>query len=156
MTSDLIAAGCAVLVLGAGAFGTRIDRWYADLNKPSWTPPNWLFGPAWTLIIGLATFAGALAWRAAPDAATQLRILVLFGVNALLHMAWSPLFFVARRPDLALIEAVLLWVSIAALVVGLPRIHPSAALLLAPYLAWVSFAIVLNARIAALNPVAAA
>lgn len=131
---------------------TQVGAWYAALRKPSWNPPNWLFGPAWTLILGLAAWAGVLAWRGAPDNAAHWRIALLYGANMILHALWSPLFFTLKRPDWALVEAPLLWLSVLALIVGLAPYSSLAPWLLAPYLAWVAFAVVLNAVIVRMNP----
>ena len=139
------------LCLIGGLMTPRAD-WYARLNKPSWQPPGWAFGPAWTLILGLAAWSGVIAWRAAESAVDQRSVLILFAVNGLCHLAWSPLFFKAQRPDWALIEVVFLWASLVALVVGLWPISVMAALLILPYLAWVSFAAFLNLTIVRLNP----
>ena len=146
-----VAVGLTGLLLAAGGLATQIGPWYRDLKKPSWNPPNWLFGPAWTVILGLAAWAGVLAWNGAPSGAAHAKIAVLFGVNMLLHFLWSPLFFTLKRPDWALVEAPLLWLSVLALVVGLAPYSTLAPWLLAPYLAWVAFAVVLNAAIVKLN-----
>lgn len=146
-----VALGCAAALLIAGGLATPIGTWYRDLRKPSWQPPNWLFGPAWTVILGLAAWSGAVAWGAAPDAATRRAIIILFAVNALFHFLWSPLFFALRRPDWALGEVVFLWGSLVALLVGLWPISPFAALLILPYFLWVSFAAYLNWTIVKLN-----
>lgn len=135
-----------------GGLMTPRAEWYASLNKPSWQPPGWAFGPAWTLILGLAAWSGVIAWRAAETAADKRSVLMLFAVNGLCHLAWSPLFFKAQRPDWALIEVVFLWASLVALAVGLWPISVMAALLILPYLAWVSFAAFLNLTIVRLNP----
>ncbi|VVS99691.1 TspO [Sphingomonas sp. EC-HK361] len=147
----LIAGGVAVFLGVFGGLMTPIGGWYRNLRKPPWQPPDWLFGPAWTLILGMAAASAVLAWRAAPDATSQRDIVILFVTNALAHAAWSPLFFRARRPDWAMIEVVFLWASLVALVVGLWPISPLAAWLIAPYLAWVSFAAWLNWTIVKLN-----
>ena len=135
-----------------GGLMTPRAEWYAPLNKPSWQPPGWAFGPAWTIILGLAAWSGVIAWNAAAGPAEQRSILVLFAVNGLCHLAWSPLFFKAQRPDWALIEVVFLWASLVAMVVGLWPISVTAAMLILPYLAWVSFAAYLNLTIVRLNP----
>lgn len=146
------AIGWAVGLCLIGGLMTPRAQWYAQLRKPSWQPPGWLFGPAWTLILGLAAWSGVIAWDAARGPADHTAILVLFGVNGVCHLAWSPLFFKAQRPDWALGEVPFLWASILALVVGLWPIAPAAALLNLPYLAWVSFAAYLNWTIVRLNP----
>jgi tryptophan-rich sensory protein len=147
----LVATLITVAVLGFGGLMTKVDSWYYALRKPSWNPPSWLFGPAWTVILVLAAWAGVSAWSAAPTSGDHVRIAVLFGVNIVFHGLWSPLFFNMRRPDWALIEAPLLWLSIAALMVGLAPFSPVAVWLLIPYLVWVSFAVVLNAVIVRMN-----
>ena len=146
-----VAIGLTALLLAAGGLSTQIGPWYRDLRKPSWNPPSWLFGPAWTLILGLAAWAGVLAWNGATTRADHIRIAALFGTNMVLHFLWSPLFFTLKRPDWALIEAPLLWLSVLALVVGLAPFSGLAPWLLAPYLCWVAFAVVLNATIVKLN-----
>jgi translocator protein len=147
----VIAAATVVLMLGVGGWMTTIGPWYRDLRKPAWNPPNWVFGPAWTVILGLAAWAGVSAWSNASSSADQTRILVLFGINILLHMLWSPLFFDLRRPDWALIEIPFLWLSIVALILGLAPLSPAAGWLLAPNLLWVTFAAFLNLTIVRLN-----
>ena len=112
-----------------GALTTDIGPWYFNLHKPLWQPPHWLFGPARTLTFALAAFAG----------------------NAFLNTLWSLLFFRMRRPDWALYEVGLLWLSILVLIILLSRRSRAAAWLLAPYLAWVSFASFLNFTIVRLN-----
>lgn len=147
----------AVTLLAAGAALTPIGPWYALLRKPRWNPPNWLFGPAWTVILGLWAWAGYLSWHGAVgNLAGQWAVLTLFGVNALLHLLWSPLFFRLRRPDLALYEMTFLLGSLIALLVFLPAYSVTASWLLVPYTAWVSFALCLNWTIVRLNRRAAA
>jgi len=153
MTLTIItAAVVTILVLGVGAFVSQIGPWYRQLRKPTWNPPDWLFGPAWTIILGLAAWAGVLAWTHAPDAAARWTIALLFAVNIILHMLWSPLFFNLRRPDWALIEVPFLWLSILALIIDVSPISSLAAWLLAPYLVWVAFAAFLNLTIVRMNP----
>lgn len=145
------AAGVAVLLGVVGGLMTPIGPWYHELRKPKLQPPNWLFGPAWTIILGLAAWSAVIAWNAAPDAAAQTRVIILFAVNAVCHVLWSPLFFRLRRPDWALVEVIFLWGSLVALIVGLWPISHQASLLIAPYLLWVSFAAWLNSAIVRLN-----
>jgi tryptophan-rich sensory protein len=152
MAPILTAAVVTIAVLGFGAYVTDVGPWYRDLRKPPWNPPNWLFGPAWTVILTLAAWSGVLGWTHGSDAAAHLRLLLLFGVNIALHLAWSPLFFNLRRPDWALAEVPFLWASILALMVALVPVSGLATLLLAPYLLWVTFAAFLNLTIVRLNP----
>ncbi|PPD44784.1 MAG: TspO protein [Methylocystis sp.] len=149
----LVIAATAIVGLVAvlGGVATEIGEWYEGLNFPPWRPPNWLFGPAWTLIFLLTATSGVLAWEQAPDDAARIRLFILFAINAVLNVAWSPLFFKLRRPDWALAELVLLWLSILSLVIAVGAISSFAGALLAPYLAWVSFAGFLNWRMVALN-----
>ncbi len=138
------------LCLVGGLMTPRAD-WYARLRKPAWQPPGWAFGPGWTIILGLAAWAAVRAWDAG-DAAQQRDVLILFGVNGLFHLLWSPLFFKLQRPDWALIEVPFLWASVLAMVIGLWPIDRQAALLILPYLAWVAFAASLNWKVVDLNP----
>lgn len=148
----VLAASAAVLVGVLGFLATDISGWYLALEKPAWQPPDWLFGPVWTLIYALAALAGISAWRGTAERRGRNRILVLFAVNAFLNVFWSLLFFRLYRPDWALIEVVFLWLSIVALIVGLRTFSKASTWLLLPYLAWVTFAAVLNLAIVRLNP----
>ena len=151
-TPSAYAIAWAVGLLLIGGLMTPRAEWYARLNKPSWQPPGWAFGPAWTVILGLAAWSGVIAWEAAAGPDEQRRILILFAVNGLFHFLWSPLFFKFQRPDWALIEVPFLWGSILALILGLWPISQAAALMNLPYLLWVSFAAFLNLTIVRLNP----
>ncbi len=150
-TLAIIAALWAIILGGAGGLLTEIGEWYRELNKPSWQPPDWLFGPAWTIILGLSAWSLYLAWTNAPSPADQRIIAGLFGMNFALHLAWSPLFFKAKRPDWALFENAFLWLSVLSLVLVLPNYSALAGWLNAPYLAWVTFAAFLNWKIVQLN-----
>ena len=146
-----IAALAATTVAGLGSLMTDLGPWYINLRKPSWQPPEWLFGPAWTLIFGLCALSGIQAWRDAPSQNARKSMLILFALNGFLNVTWSALFFRFHRPDWALYEVVLLWLSIALLIVTLARYSKTASLLAIPYLAWVSFAAVLNFAVVTLN-----
>ena len=130
---------------------TEIGPWYRGLRKPSWQPPDWLFGPAWTLILSLAGISAVLAWNSAPDDGVRTRVVLLFAANWMCHLAWSPLFFKSRRPDWALMEVPLLWLSVLAIIVGVAPYSLTASLLMAPYLGWVAFAAYLNFTVVRLN-----
>jgi translocator protein len=147
----LAAAAWGIIVAAAGAFLTELSPWYRSLRKPSWQPPDWLFGPAWTLILGLASFSAFLACRSAPDPSSRSLVAGLFLLNGVANVLWSPLFFKLRRPDWALWEVPFLWLSILAPIVLLAPLSRTASLLLLPYLLWVSFAAVLNLTIVRLN-----
>lgn len=145
------AYGAALVSAIAGGLATQIGPWYYALRKPSYQPPDWLFGPVWTLIYGLTALAAILAWRAARSRAERRWMLALFAANIGLNLGWSVLFFTLRRPDFALAEVALLWLSVLALVIHCGRLHRTSGLLLLPYLAWVSFASFLNHGIVQLN-----
>ncbi len=148
----LVAAAAACLVAGLGASVTDLGPWYVALRKPSWQPPDWAFGPAWTLIFALAAAAGYLAWRAMPPLPRWARIVGLFAANGVLNVVWSTLFFHLHRPDWALGEVVALWLSVLALIVVLAPVSRAASWLMVPYLLWVAFAGVLNFTVVQLNP----
>jgi benzodiazapine receptor len=145
------AALSAGAVAALGALTTELGAWYYGLRKPQWQPPDWLFGPAWTLIFALAALAGVLYWRDRANRNERLQIIAAFALNAFLNTLWSLLFFRLKRPDWALDEVGFLWLSICLLIVLLARGSRIAAWLLVPYLAWVSFAAVLNWKIVQLN-----
>lgn len=140
-----------ILVAGTGAWLTELSPWYNELKKPAWQPPDWLFGPAWTVILAMASLAAWFAWRNAQDQRSKTLVIGLFCANGVLNVLWSPLFFKLRRPDWALLEVPLLWLSILAPILLLAPISGIASLLLLPYLLWVSFAAVLNLTIVRLN-----
>jgi translocator protein len=148
----LAAALAALAVAGLGALATDLGPWYQSLHKPAWQPPDWLFGPVWTLIFGLAALAGVAAWSRARKPALRRRVLALFALNAALNVGWSLLFFRLQRPDWALAEIGLLWLSVVLLIVVVTPLARPAAWLLAPYLVWVTFAAVLNLAVVRLNP----
>jgi benzodiazapine receptor len=136
---------------GGAATYPRIEGWYAALIKPSWTPPDWLFGPVWTVLyLGMA-MAAWLVWRQKGLAAAQ-GPLILFAVQLGLNVAWSWLFFGHQSPRLGFLDILWLWVAIAATMVAFWRRSTAAGLLFVPYLAWVAFAAVLNYSIWQMNP----
>jgi translocator protein len=147
----LVAAAAAAGVAILGALNTDLGGWYYNLHKPAWEPPDWLFGPAWTVIFALAAAAGVTAWRAAPDRRSRTLIVGLFALNGFLNLLWSLLFFRLRRPDWALAEVGFLWLSILVLIVALYPRSKTAGLLLVPYLLWVGFASILNWEVVRLN-----
>lgn len=148
----IVAATITLLMLGVGGALTTVGPWYRALRKPSWNPPDWVFGPAWTLILGLAAWAGVLGWLRAKTGGEHALIAALFAVNIVLHGLWSPLFFNLRRPDWALMEVPFLWLSVLALILVMAPLSALAAWLLVPYLLWVAFAACLNLVIVRMNP----
>jgi tryptophan-rich sensory protein len=141
-------AACFLAAL-TGAF-YRPGQWYEDLKKPSWRPPNWLFGPVWTALYIMIAVSGWLVWREMGFAAAAVP-LGAYGIQLALNAAWSPIFFGLHRPDLGFITILLMWVFIAATIVLFHQISLLAALLLLPYLIWVPFAAALNHSIWRLN-----
>lgn len=133
-----------------GAF-CRPGDWYANLRRPPFAPPNWVFGPVWTLLyIAIAT-AGWLVWRH-PQRDRARPLLLLWAVQMTLNALWTVLFFGLHAPGLALIEIVALLAAIAAFILFALPLVPLAAALFVPYLAWVAFATLLNAAFWRLNP----
>lgn len=148
----LVAGAGALLVGFANGVATRTDAWYRALRQPAWKPPDWAFGPIWAAILALAAAAAALGWAASPGTADRLLLVWALGLNAALNVAWSVIFFRLRRPDWALAEVVLLWLSVLLLASVLARVSGLAAALVLPYLAWVGIAAALNLKIVRLNP----
>jgi tryptophan-rich sensory protein len=146
-----VSAAVAVAVAVAGGVLTEIGPWYDGLKKPSWKPPDWAFGPVWTVILILAAISAAMAWNAAESPGARAAIIAVLVVNSILNIAWSGIFFKMKRPDWALVEVLMLWVSILALIVVLGAVSTTAGLLMAPYLVWVSIAAFLNYRIVEMN-----
>ena len=147
----LIAFLLAILVGGIGGAATEIGPWYYGLIKPAWQPPDWAFGPIWTLIYITTGIAGVRAWRLGNEQQRRYFLGALL-LNCALNLLWSLLFFKIQRPDLALIEVVVLWLSILPLILLPLRYSPRSSLLMLPYLAWVSVAAYLNLTIVRLNP----
>ncbi|MFO1047994.1 MAG: TspO/MBR family protein [Geminicoccaceae bacterium] len=149
----LVASAVALVVAVLGMAATDLGPWYQNLRKPAWQPPDWLFGPAWTVIYALIVLSATSAWMAARDRAQRTRIVLLFALNALLNVGWSALFFQLRRPDWALWESALLWLSVLGLILAVRPISRTAMWLLVPYLAWITFATCLNLAVVRLNPI---
>lgn len=142
---------CTV-VAGVGGVVTAgaVRTWYPNLRKPSWNPPSRLFGPVWSVLYLMMAVAAWLIWRAR-DVGDVTNALGLFGAQLAFNLSWSVIFFGLRKPGWALGEIVLLWLLIAATILTFSMHDPIAAALLLPYLAWVTFAAVLNNAIFRLN-----
>jgi tryptophan-rich sensory protein len=151
MTRILSLFAFLALMAGAGFFGSRFapGDWYAQLTKPAWNPPNWIFGPVWTaLYIAIA----AAGWRIWLSTGRVRRLaLGLWTAQWLLNALWSWVFFGLHRPGAALLEIVALWGAIVAFTVVAIPLSRAASLLFVPYLLWVSFATALNAALWHLN-----
>lgn len=148
-------AGWLLLTMGSGVLvGLTSDGgaspWYASLDKAPWNPPSWVFAPVWTLLYAAMGVAAWLVWR---DGGWQRQgaALFLFVAQLTLNLAWSPLFFDAQRPGLALIDMTALFVLLALTIRAFARVRVLAAALLVPYLLWIAFAFTLNAWIVRAN-----
>lgn len=139
---------------GAGILGSfftvaSIPTWYATLTKPSFSPPGFVFGPVWTILYALMGISLYLVWVS--KAISKSYAIKLFFVQLILNAVWSIIFFGLRSPGLAFIEIIALWVAIALTIKAFQHISKAASYLLYPYLAWVSFASILNFAIWILN-----
>jgi benzodiazapine receptor len=145
-------AVCLAVTFLAPALGVWAmpGEWYASLRKPSWNPPSWIFGPVWTALYLMMATAAWLVWRRGGWAA-QRRPLTLYLVQLALNAAWTPLFFGLKMPGLAFVEILLLLAAIVVTAFAFRRASLAAALLLVPYIAWISFAAFLNFTLWRLN-----
>jgi benzodiazapine receptor len=149
-------AASVVLCMLAGFIGSifttpKIGGWYAGIAKPSFNPPNWLFGPVWTALYMMMAIALYLVWRKGLAAKGVKVALAVFFVQLALNTLWSYAFFGAQSPLAGLVVIVALWSMIAASIAAFAPISRAAAVLLVPYILWVSFASILNASIYFLN-----
>jgi translocator protein len=131
---------------GIGALLTMpsIEAWYAGLNKPSFNPPNWIFGPVWTVLFLMMGIALFLVWKNGLSGKEAKTAVAVFGIQLFLNLSWSFLFFFLHLPLAAFIEIIILWTAIGATLALFTRLSRTAGLLLVPYFLWVSFAAVLN------------
>jgi len=146
-------AGFVILCLAVGGSSgyftaAGVGAWYDGLVKPSFQPPKWLFGPVWTVLYILMAVAAWFVWR---EAGLMNGAMALFALQLLLNFAWSFIFFSAHRIGLALADIAALWLALAATIYAFALVDVRAAWLLAPYIAWVSFASVLNLAVWRLN-----
>jgi translocator protein len=138
-----------LLTLGIGALSgiatsSAIGSWYTTLIRPSFAPPNWVFGPAWTILYILMGIALYLVWVSPPKEHWKQKAYIIFGVQLTLNFLWSFIFFNLHWMGIALIEIILLWISIFLTILVFSKISKLAAWLLVPYISWVSFASLLN------------
>lgn len=147
----------AAICLAVGYFSGTVTRsaildWYPTLEKPSFNPPNWIFAPVWTALYVMMGVAAGLVWsRIDIEKELVKKALVFFIIQLVLNALWSYLFFGLKNPMLAGLEIILLWLMIYETYVQFAKINKIAGYLFIPYLAWVSFAAVLNASIWWLN-----
>jgi len=146
---------CILIPLSIGALGgiatsSSISDWYLTLNRPSFNPPNYLFGPVWSFLYILMGISFYMIWIA-PKTAKRTRAIFIFSIQLLLNFSWSFLFFYFHWIGIALIEIILIWLSIIWMIRAFGKLNKKAALLQIPYLLWVSFASLLNASYWFLN-----
>ena len=150
----LIASIIICLMAGfIGSFFTAdsVGTWYASLKKPDLAPPNWVFGPVWTTLYILMGVSLYIVWMKGLGKKEVRSAVYIFMAQLLLNTVWSLLFFGLRNPLYAFIEIIVLWLAIAATMIKFKRLSSTAALLLIPYILWVSFAAYLNYMIWQLN-----
>jgi translocator protein len=140
-----------VAALGGWWTSAELTDWYLSLKRPSIAPPNWIFGPVWSLLYALMAVAVWEIWLT-PSSPLRSKALLLFLVQLLLNLLWTWLFFHEHDIPNALIDIFLLWIAIGSEIVIFWRLQPSAAWLMTPYWAWVSFAVFLNFEYWRLNP----
>jgi benzodiazapine receptor len=145
LITESIAATASVFTI------SQIPVWYAYLNKPSFNPPNWLFGPVWTVLYILIAIAAYLVWQRRDDSELYKKARAAYIIQLVLNFAWSAVFFGMHQVLGALFVIALLWLSIIAIIYYFSKFNKAAAWLLVPYLLWVSFASVLNLYIYLLN-----
>lgn len=138
-------------LLAAWATQSSVLTWYPTLNKPVFTPPNWLFAPTWTLLYALMGIAAWLVWRADAPTRSVREALGLFGLQLFLNGAWSFAFFWARSPAAGLFVILGLWAALAWTLLRFYRVRAAAGWLLVPYILWVTYALALNIAIWVLN-----
>jgi translocator protein len=146
-----------VICIGAGLIGSifttsSVSTWYPTINKPLFSPPNWLFAPVWSFLYILMGISVFLVWRLGLNHFQVKRGLILFTVQLILNILWSVAFFGLRSPFAGLIVIVLLLISILLTLLHFYNINRTSSFLLLPYILWVSFAMVLNLSIYLLNP----
>jgi len=129
-----------------------IPTWYAAINKPAWNPPNWIFGPVWTILFILMGIALWLIWEKGLDKIQVRTAVNIFSAQLVLNIVWSLLFFGLHSPFWAFIEIIALWLMILWTIIAFYRLDKTAGLILIPYILWVSFASFLNFTVMRLNP----
>ncbi len=145
-----------IICQAAGLIGSiftfsAIPSWYSTLNKPSFNPPNWLFGPVWTVLYILMGIALYLVWQQIKINPRAKPAIILFLIHLVLNASWSIIFFGLQNIGLALVELIVLWLMIILVTWQFWQIKKIAAKLMLPYLAWVTFAAILNLTLFILN-----
>lgn len=138
-------------IIGSVFTSPSIPTWYAGIIKPTFSPPNWVFGPVWTTLFALMGIASYIVWKRGFERRDVRIALGMFALQLILNVTWSLIFFGLQNPALAFLEIIALWLAIALTIVSFYRINKNAAYLLIPYILWVSFAMFLNYTIWSLN-----
>lgn len=146
-----IAAPQVVAAIGAYFTVTGIGSWYSHLNKPSWNPPNYVFGPVWMVLYILMGVSLFLVWKSTATASYKKTAIGLWCIQLLLNLCWSFIFFNQHLIGAAFIEIVFLWIFIVATIIAFSKISRLAAWLLVPYISWVTFAALLTYAVWRLN-----
>lgn len=130
---------------------TGVESWYQTINKPSWNPPSWVFGPVWTTLYVMMGVALFLVWKSGSSDILKRTAIILFAVQLMLNFFWSFIFFNQHQVGWALVEIIVMWIFILLTILAFGNISKVAAWLLVPYISWVSFATILNYTIWKLN-----
>lgn len=141
------------LLIGAiaGIFTSKaVPEWYASLNRPSFSPPNWVFGPVWTTLYVLMGISFYMIWKSSPGKDKN-RAMTIYFIQLFFNFIWSFIFFYFKLIGWALADIIILWLLLAAMIVLFYRVKPAAAFMNIPYLLWVTFASVLNGAYFVLN-----
>ena len=138
-------------IIGAVSTASSVDTWYPTLDKPWFTPPNWLFAPAWITLYTLMGIAAYLVWSEGWDQSAVRIALAAYGIQLVLNAVWSPAFFGMQSPSLGLFVIVPLWLAIVVTIYLFAQVSSVAAWLMAPYILWVTYAAALNFEIWRLN-----
>ena len=137
--------------IGSIFTASTVSTWYTALIKPGFNPPNWIFGPVWTLLYLLMGFSLFLVWKKGLKKKYVKEGLIIFGIQIFLNVLWSLLFFGLQSPLLAFIEIIFLWAAVLFMIVYFYKVNKTAAYVQIPYILWVSFAALLNLSIVLLN-----
>lgn len=154
---DVFGAAVFILVcLSAGIIGSfytypAIPVWYAGLNKPFFSPPNWIFGPVWTILYVMMGISAYMIWKKRKESLEAAKGLSIFALQLILNTMWSVVFFGFRDPFFAFLLIIVLWSAILLTIFQFRKLSVNAALLLGPYIIWVTFAALLNAAVWLMN-----
>jgi len=149
----ICSVGVCILIGFLGSFATMdsVTTWYADLSRPSITPPDWTFGVVWPILYVMMGISAFLIWNMGFSKREVKVALGIFGLQLILNGLWTPIFFGLHLIGLALIEIIMMWIAILLTIISFWKVSKPAALLLLPYILWVSFAVILNASLFLLN-----